>query len=69
MGPVPATGKTVGGWHMIDILQPSADSKIMHDWGYTNTNELLAQIGQLKAPGGDAAKPAPKAPEPKPKTP
>jgi predicted ester cyclase len=65
MGPIPATGKSVNGWHMVDILQPSADNKIKHDWGYANTNELLAQLGQLKVPGGEKA---PKAPETKPKT-
>jgi predicted ester cyclase len=71
MGPIPATGKTVSGWHMVDILQPSADNKIMHDWGYANTNELLAQLGQLKGPGGDnakAPKAAPAAPPAQPKT-
>lgn len=58
MGPIPATGKQITGWHMVDILQPSADNKVMHDWGYANTNEMLGEIGQLKAPGAEGAKPA-----------
>ncbi|HEX8792361.1 MAG TPA: ester cyclase [Polyangiaceae bacterium] len=53
MGPIPATGKPITGWHMADILQPTADNKIAHDWGYANTNEMLAQVGALKMPGGD----------------
>jgi ketosteroid isomerase-like protein len=63
MGPIPATGKPITAWHMVDILQPTADGKIEHDWGYANTNEMLAQIGQLKMPGGEGAK----APASKPK--
>lgn len=65
MGPIPATGKPITGWHMADILQPTADGKIAHDWGYANTNEMLAQVGALKAPGGDNAKPAPAKPKTK----
>ncbi len=56
MGPLPATGKPVSGWHLVDVSQPSADNKIMHNWGYANFNEMLAQLGLLKMPGGDNAK-------------
>jgi len=52
----PATGKAVQGWHWIDILQPTADGKVQHDWGYANMNEVLAQIGALKMPGSDQGK-------------
>jgi steroid delta-isomerase-like uncharacterized protein len=55
-GSLPATGKPFQSWHMAEIYQPSADNKIQHDWAYANTNELLAQLGALKAPGGAGAK-------------
>jgi steroid delta-isomerase-like uncharacterized protein len=52
---IPASGKTVQSWHMIDILQPTADGKVQHDWGYANMTEVLAQIGALKALGDSKA--------------
>jgi hypothetical protein len=60
-GPVPPTGKAVTGWHQLDIIQPSADGKMQHGWGYMNVVEMMQQAGALKAMG---EKPAP-APAPK----
>ena len=50
---IAATGKPVQAWHFLDIIQPTADGKVQHDWGYANMNEVLAQIGALKLPGAD----------------
>ena len=46
-GPVHATGKKVTAWHNIDIMQPTADGKIQHGWGYANALEMLAQADAL----------------------
>lgn len=65
MGPLPASNKPVQNWHFVDILQPTADGKIQHGWGYTNLNEMLAQTGQLPKPPVAKAPPATgKAPPP-----
>jgi predicted ester cyclase len=53
LGKLAATGKPVAAWHWIDILQPTADGKVQHDWGYANMLEVLAQVGAVKAPGAD----------------
>jgi predicted ester cyclase len=46
-GPVRPTGRTVTAWHQVDILQPAADGKLQHGWGYANSVEMLAQAGAL----------------------
>jgi ketosteroid isomerase-like protein len=56
MGPLRASGKQVTSWHFIDIMQPTADGKVQHGWGYGNLFEMMAQTGALKKPG---EKPAP----------
>jgi ketosteroid isomerase-like protein len=55
LGPVHPTGKKVTAWHQVDILQPSADGKVQHGWGYGNMVEMLAQAGALPMPGGGRA--------------
>lgn len=71
MGPLPASGKPVQNWHWIDIMQPTADGKLQHGWGYANMFEMLAQTGQLKGMSGDTGKAGAgaKAPPPAPKKP
>ncbi len=61
MGPLPATNKPVTNWHFVDILQPTADGKLQHGWGYGNTLEMMAQTGALKHPGDKPAAAAAKA--------
>ncbi len=56
LGPLPASNKQVTGWHWVDIMQPSADQKLQHGWGYANMFEMMAQTGALKAPPGEKAK-------------
>jgi predicted ester cyclase len=82
MGPLPPSGKQVKDWHYLDILQPTADGKIAHGWGYANLVEMMAQTGALpkppaekapgapsgKAPAAKAAPPAGTAPAPAPAT-
>jgi predicted ester cyclase len=51
IGPLRATGKPVQNWHWLDILQPSADGKLQHGWGYANLFEMMGQTGALKKPG------------------
>jgi steroid delta-isomerase-like uncharacterized protein len=60
MGPLPASNKQVSNWHWIDILQPSADGKIQHGWGYANLIEMMQQTGATKQ--GDKPVAAEKAP-------
>ncbi len=60
LGPLPASNKPVASWHWIDILQPSAEGKAQHDWGYANLVELTQQTGALKQPGEKPATTAPK---------
>jgi ketosteroid isomerase-like protein len=61
MGPVAASNKAVNNWHFVDIVQPTADGKLQHGWGYANLLEALAQTGAFKPPTekavakGDAA--------------
>jgi hypothetical protein len=50
-GPLHGTGKKVTAWHAIDIMQPTADGKVQHGWGYQNTIEMLAQAGALPKKG------------------
>lgn len=54
-GPVRPTGKKVTAWHAVDIMQPTADGKIQHGWGYQNVLEMMAQAGAMPKP---SAKPA-----------
>ncbi len=51
LGPAPATNKPVTSWHFVDILQPNADGKVLHGWGYANLAEALMQTGAMKMPG------------------
>jgi uncharacterized protein (TIGR02246 family) len=51
MGLLPASNKPVSNWHWLDVLQPSADDKIQHGWGYANLIEMMQQTGALKQPG------------------
>ena len=39
-------------------MQPTADGKIQHDWGYANIDRDAAQAGALPKPGEPAAAPA-----------
>ena len=55
LGPIPASNKPVTAWHWVDIMQPAADGKVQHGWGYANLFELMAQTGASKKAG---AKPA-----------
>jgi hypothetical protein len=55
------TGKPVTDWHWLDILQPSAEGKIQHGWGYANLVELMKQTGDSKPEDRAAAKVAPAA--------
>jgi uncharacterized protein (TIGR02246 family) len=69
LGALAPSNKEVRDWHWLDIMQPAADGKVQHGWGFANLVEALAQTGALKAPGdkpaaspkpaGAAAKPAP----------
>jgi ketosteroid isomerase-like protein len=60
LGPLPPSNKEVRDWHWLDIMQPSADGKLQHGWGYANLVEVLQQTGALKAPGGDRPVSSPK---------
>jgi hypothetical protein len=60
LGPLAASNKEVKDWHWLDIMQPSADGKLQHGWGYANLVEVLQQTGALKAPGGDKPASPPK---------
>jgi hypothetical protein len=62
LGPIASSNKPVIGWHWLDIVQPTADGKIKHGWGYANLLEMMQQTGALKPPGDrPAAKVAPTA--------
>jgi hypothetical protein len=54
IGPIPATGKPVQSWHWLDIMQPTADGKVQHGWGYANFTEAFPP----PMPKGTDAKPA-----------
>jgi len=58
LGPVHPTRKQVSAWHAVDIMQPTADGKIQHGWGYMNVVEMMEEAGAMKHPG---EKPAPAA--------
>jgi hypothetical protein len=61
MGPVPASKRDVA-WHWVDVTQ-FKDGKPLHDWGFSDFGELLAQIAPPKPvapPGGPAAPPVKK---------
>ncbi len=60
LGPLPPSNKEVKDWHWIDIMQPTADGKLQHGWGFANLVEALAQTGALKMPGDKPAAAAPK---------
>jgi steroid delta-isomerase-like uncharacterized protein len=49
-GTLPASTKAITGWHWIGIVQPTADNKIAHAWGYANALEAGQQTGALKLP-------------------
>jgi ketosteroid isomerase-like protein len=51
LGPLPPSNKPVRDWHWLDIMQPTADGKLQHGWGYANLVEVLQQTGALKMPG------------------
>ena len=57
LGPLPASNKQVKDWHWLDIMQPTADGKLQHGWGYANLVEVLQQTGALKSPGDKPGKP------------
>jgi steroid delta-isomerase-like uncharacterized protein len=57
LGPIPASNKSVTAWHWVDIMQPAADGKVQHGWGYANLYEMMAQTGTLKKPAENAAAP------------
>jgi hypothetical protein len=63
MGPLPASGKPVQNWHWVDIMQPTADGKVQHGWGYANLLEELAQTGQMPKPPAAPAGAKPPAPK------
>jgi steroid delta-isomerase-like uncharacterized protein len=53
LGPLAASNKLVNGWHWIEILQPTADGKILHLSSYGNMIEATSQISPPKAPPAD----------------
>ena len=60
----------IGRASLLDVMQPTADGKLQHGWGYTNMVEMLTQTGVIKPMGADmGGKPggsAPPAPPPAP---
>lgn len=56
LGGIHATGKPVS-WHWLDVLQPSPDGKVAHDWGYANMLEMMSEVGALKPQGAPKAPP------------
>jgi ketosteroid isomerase-like protein len=50
LGPLRASNKDVKDWHWLDIVQPNADGKVQHGWGYANLLEMMQQTGALKMP-------------------
>jgi steroid delta-isomerase-like uncharacterized protein len=55
MGPLPASNKPVTNWHWVDIIQPTADGKMQHGWGFANLLEMMSQTGAMKPPPGEKA--------------
>ena len=70
LGPLRASNKEVRDWHWVDIVQPSADGKVQHGWGYANLLEMMQQTGAIKPPpsakGPASGAPAAAAAAPKP---
>jgi steroid delta-isomerase-like uncharacterized protein len=56
-GPIHPTGKQVAAWHAIDIMQPTADGKVQHGWGYQNPMEMMMQAGAMPKMGDHAGPP------------
>jgi hypothetical protein len=54
LGPLAASNKPVQSWHFVDVMQPTADGKMQHGWGYANLFEMMAQTGALKPPSEKA---------------
>ncbi len=50
LGALRASNKDVKDWHWLDIVQPNADGKVQHGWGYANLLEMMQQTGALKMP-------------------
>ncbi len=48
LGPLAASNKPVTNWHWVDVIQPTADGKMQHGWGYANLVELMSQTGAIK---------------------
>lgn len=61
MGPLAASNKQVTNWHWVDIIQPTADGKMQHGWGYANLVEMMAQTGAIKPAATDKVAPVAKA--------
>jgi steroid delta-isomerase-like uncharacterized protein len=61
LGPLPASNKPVTNWHWIDIVQPTADGKLQHGWGFANLVEMMGQTGALKPLSAEKAGPVAKA--------
>jgi ketosteroid isomerase-like protein len=55
MGPLPASNKPVTNWHWVDVVQPTADGKLQHGWGFTNLAEMMLQTGAMKPPPAEKA--------------
>ena len=49
LGPMPASNKAVSGWHFADIMQPTADGKLQHGWGYANYSRNDEADGRAEA--------------------
>jgi steroid delta-isomerase-like uncharacterized protein len=50
LGTVPPSNKTVTNWHFVDVIQPTADGKMQHGWGFANLAEAMLQTGAMKIP-------------------
>jgi ketosteroid isomerase-like protein len=70
LGALRPSNKEVRDWHWIDVVQPSADGKVQHGWGYANLLEVMQQTGAVKPPpvagSPAAAKASPGTPPAKP---
>jgi hypothetical protein len=66
LGPLPASNKEVDGWHWIDIIQPTAEGKLQHGWGFANLVEMMQQTGALRQPSEKVGAPKPANAAPKP---
>jgi ketosteroid isomerase-like protein len=43
--------RSVASWHWADVLQPTGDRLVAHDWGFANLMELQQQVGSSLPPG------------------